>query len=447
MSIYRNSIWGLFFLVIGATCSFAQPKSNSPYSRLGLGDIFNQNFAHINGMGDLAASFHDPYTINLLNPASYATLRTTAFEVGIHAKYGNLESNTTNSSEEIWSGNLSYFALGFPLRNPLNDILDRKKRKFDFGMVFALLPYSTVGYNVETDEFLPGADTISFSFEGTGGSYRILWGNAVKWKNLSFGVNLSYLFGKLNNDRLVTFPNLSASYRDELHDEVRVNGLLWNVGFQYDIIFQKQKADGSSEPTGKFLTLGLYGNGPNSFNTRSLSLYRRVNLAYQDLDTLRNTENISGDGQLPAEIALGAIYGKANKWKVGADFQAAFWDGYENDAKEDDLSNTFRFAVGGEYIPDIISYNSYWKRIRYRFGAFAARDPRSDFLNEQLTNVGITLGLGFPIILPRQQKSFLNLALELGRFGSNNELQETYARMTLGFTLNDDTWFFKRKFN
>ena len=102
-------------------------------------------------------------------------------------------------------------------------------------------------------------------------------------------------------------------------------------------------------------------------------------------------------------------------------------------------------AFGAEYIPDIISYNNYFKRIRYRIGGFYGTDPRSS--GEQLTGYGITFGMGLPIILPQQQKSFLNIALEAGQQGSQAYLRETYLRATIGFTLNDDSWFFKRKFN
>ena len=434
----------VFALLLLAAYTYAQPKTNSPYSRLGLGDLFNQNFSHLNGMADINAAYNNWYQINLSNPASYSHLQNTAFEVGMFAKISNLKN--AGQSEDIWSGNVSYFALGFPLRNPLNDILDRKKSNFNFGMTFALLPFTTVGYDVETSTFLPATDTISYIFQGNGGTYRILWGNSVKHKNFSFGVNLSYLFGKISNDRRVTFTDLPASYEDLLNDEISVGGLLWNAGVQYEKFFDF-KEDGSVKALSKFLNIGLYGNSANGFNTITSSTYLRINNSYGVVDSIRNVENVKGEGKLPGEFTLGAIYGKRHKWQAGFNYSMSFWKQYENDAKPENLDNAFRVAFGAEYTPDFISYNNYWKKIRYRFGAFYANDPRSDFLNEQLTNYGITIGLGLPIILPRQQKSFMNVAFEVGRFGSSESLRETYARLSLGFTLNDDRWFLKRKFN
>jgi hypothetical protein len=60
--------------------------------------------------------------------------------------------------------------------------------------------------------------------------------------------------------------------------------------------------------------------------------------------------------------------------------------------------------------------------------------------------MGVTLGIGLPVILPRQQTSFVNLALEIGKIGADSPIEETYVRFTAGFTLNDNTWFYKRRF-
>ena len=59
----------------------------------------------------------------------------------------------------------------------------------------------------------------------------------------------------------------------------------------------------------------------------------------------------------------------------------------------------------------------------------------------------MTLGFGLPVVLPRQQLSFINFAVEAGQFGLADQLRENYVKIQVGFTLNDNTWFFKRKFN
>jgi hypothetical protein len=86
-------------LLMALFCSLAalaqQPRLNSPYSRYGLGDSYNQYFANQAGWGGQTAAYHDPFHLNLENPASLSFLRTTAFETGMFAKLGMYSSSTS----------------------------------------------------------------------------------------------------------------------------------------------------------------------------------------------------------------------------------------------------------------------------------------------------------------------------------------------------------------
>jgi hypothetical protein len=73
-------------LAITTIQASGQLKISSPYSRFGLGDIEGNTLFPIRAMGSLDASFHDPYYINLANPAALGFLRYTAFEVGVTAR-------------------------------------------------------------------------------------------------------------------------------------------------------------------------------------------------------------------------------------------------------------------------------------------------------------------------------------------------------------------------
>ena len=102
---------------------YIQPKSNSPYSRFGLGDPADPYFAAAAGMAGIGASFNDPSHFNAINPASLGWLQVTAFEVGMYTRYSGLRSGDESSSN--WSGNLNYFSLAIPLKNPINQALER----------------------------------------------------------------------------------------------------------------------------------------------------------------------------------------------------------------------------------------------------------------------------------------------------------------------------------
>lgn len=451
MFIFRNSVFTIALLAgtlaLQAQTNAIQPKSNSPYSRFGLGDLTDQYFAASAGMGGLSAAFHDPYHINLLNPASLAQLQATAFEVGMFAKYSKLKDG--DNSDEVWSGNLNYLALAFPLKNSINQALDRSQSPWGVGMGFALLPYSTVGYDIESITTDPGYGTTSNTLKGSGGTYRIQWGTGVRYRSFSAGINAGYQFGKLINSRLVTFDSLDNSFSTDFLDETSISGFVFNLGVQYTHEFKKAGPNGSKIPRGERLIFGAFtGNGGN-FKTNSSKLYQRVNIVdYSLLDTILQETGRRQEGAMPSEFSVGLTYEKVNKLRIGIEYSAAAWSNYRNEAKPENLLDTWRVAGGLEYIPDIISYNKYSRRMRYRVGAFYGLDPRS-ISGEQLKRYGVTLGFGFPIILPRQQTSFVNLAIEAGKFGLDTDtgLRETYAKATIGFTLNDNTWFFKRKFN
>lgn len=441
MSKHRSNLFFTLAMLCLCYVGIAQPKYNSPYSRLGMGDLFDQNFANQSGMGGLSTAFNDYAHLNMLNPASFAHLQVTAFEVGANARYSSLQSG--DSKADLWGGNISYLALGFPLQNSINQVLDPRKKKVKWGMAFALLPFTTVGYDIQTNKYLAGADTIRLSYEGTGGTYKFVWGNGVKINNFSAGLNLGYVFGKISREHRV-IPDATNSYQETFIDDFSINGFVWNIGLQYDLELDKDRPE--DEFSSKKITFGLTANSKNSINTNASLLYRSFNGTYNDLDTIAANPEVLGKGTLPASFSVSAMYVKKNKAKLGIQYDYSGWSSYTNDAKPDTLNNTMRIAIGGEYIPDYSSYNNYGRKIRYRAGVFYGTDPRTAF-NNSLTNYGINVGLGFPVILPRQRTSFVNVALELGKFGTPESLQETYAKLSIGFTLNDNTWFFKRKFN
>jgi hypothetical protein len=438
--MYRLKVFVAVLNLLATAVVFAQPKDNAPYSRLGLGEPAGLGLS-ATGFGGLSAAYADPLHINLLNPASYGQMRVATFEAGLFAEQSVIKSNDQKTN--VWTGNLSHLSLALPMRNPLNDLLAKKKRDFFWGMNLALLPVSSVGYDIETTEIHPEVDTTVNAFQGTGGVNKFLWGNGFTYKNFSFGFNLGYLFGQLEGDRKVTFRNLEAAYGDKFEDDITIRGFRWNLGAQYRFDLDKKATEGFYQ--GKSLIVGVYGNTATGFSTQSTVNRIRENFVYSPVqsDTIYSEKDVKGDGKLPAEWTAGLVYQKTDKWRIGIEYGVANWSNYENDAKPETLFDSRRIAVGAEFIPNATSYNNYLQRIRYRAGFYHRTDPRLEDLNQY----ALTFGLGLPVILPRQQTSFVNLAFEIGRYDTSGAIEETFVKMSLGFTLNDSSWFFKRKFN
>ncbi|MEM6317445.1 MAG: hypothetical protein AAF960_07225 [Bacteroidota bacterium] len=433
------------FLTLSAglvvTLAMAQPQNNSPYSRFGIGEILNQNFTNLRATPGFTNAYNNPYHLNLQNPASLGFMQMAAFDFGLYGRGSTWESGV--QSNRNWSGNLSHLALGFTLNNPVNDLLERERRDFAWGMSFALVPYSQVGYIVQTTGEVPNIGSVGSEFEGEGGTNQFVFSNGFRYKRLAVGFNVGYLFGKIENIQNVIFQDLPTGFQDRFLDDFSINGFTWKIGAQYNLVFKNENPKKT-----KVLTLGVTAAPNSSLNTNTSQFYTRINPAYTVFasDTLVDRSQVKGKATLPGQFGFGALLSGGSKYKIGVNIDRFNWSSYQNDAKPETFEDTWRASFGAEFVPDFASYNKYWKRIRYRIGAFTGTDPRS-IDGVQVNEYGVTMGFGLPITLPRQQVSFVNLSVELGRRGANTSLQETYGEFTLGFTLNDNSWFFKRKFN
>jgi hypothetical protein len=441
----------IFFNLVANAQTNTPPSDNSPYSRFGLGDFVNQNLANSAAKGNLSASFQDPNHLNLLNPAASSSLVTASYEIGINARFTTMADKV--SSAKARNGGISYLALGFPLRNQVNELFDtRKKASYKLGMNFGLLPYTNVGYNILTTKTVENVGKTTYKYEGTGGLYKFYWGNSISYKDFSFGLNLGYLFGKINSNRLIQFDDLQNNYELQVTNKGVYRGFLWNLGAQYAYNFKKKGSNGKMEASGDKLIFGVYGNPSSSFTVNNDNLYIRENSKYFfngaiSRDSLLKDQVAIKDakGTLPSELSLGVTYQKGTKFKVGVNYSTAAWSKYKNASKVETLSDTYRFGAGLEFTPDAASYNKYFNRVRYRMGVNVWNDPRN-FKGTQLEGKSISVGFGFPLVMPRQQVSFVNLSLEAGSLGSE-VLSQNYFKTTLGFTLNDNSWFYKRKYN
>jgi hypothetical protein len=428
------------------TALLAQPKQNSPYSRYGLGDIATPGQIQQTGIGGVTQGYSDPLHLNSVNPAALGSLDMTAFEGGFFVKGSTFQAGSKEN--KVLAGNLSYLGLGFTLRNVVNESLEKTKPKNKIGMGFFLEPVSTVGYDITSTDTISATQNIINQYQGSGGFYRFRYGAAVKRKHTSVGLFLGWQFGKATYENTTIFDTLPA-FQNNFRDEVYMNGLVYSLGVQHDVVLGRLA--NNKDVVSRWLTFGLTANankkvGLNADQLDIRSRGRTSNGAgYIDADTLVNIVGADNSVTLPAQVSLGIMYNELNKWKVGADFGYANWSKYRNTARADALSNTFSVSAGAEYCPNYLSYNKFLKRVRYRFGTYYRQDPR-EVAGKQITDFGVSLGAGLPLILPRQGTSALHLALELGKIGAGTVIEENYWRVSLGYTLNDNSWFFKRRF-
>jgi len=437
----------LYLLLLAGMCTQASaqevplPRFNSPFSRFGVGDLVPFSYSAQLGMGGIGQAYSDPHVASPTNPAALAALRYTSFQVGVGLDRsvlsdGALENSNTN-------GNLQYLSLAFPLQNTLNTVLDGRDHKVRNAMLLALAPYSNVGYNVELTRQVPGLGEVVNRFRGSGGYYRLQWGNAVEVKEkFRAGLNLSYVFGRTNNQqqilaRSIDSTTLGASLLTDT-DALRARGIELQAGAQYDFVLKTIDERPQQVLTiGGSVTLGSELNGDASRLITTRNVFNR-------LDTVSFESNAAQEVQLPTRIGAGIFWRNRNKLSLGADVTRVAWSNFSNSLREgDDLRDVTRYSIGGEWIPNNQAFGKYWNLVQYRFGAYANQDPRPGVNPEY----GVTFGLGLPVVRPREETSYVNLALNAGRFGSEGDITQRYVRLVVGFTLTDNTWFYKRRFN
>ena len=193
--------FSILFLLFLNSPSFSQIRLASPYSRFGIGDLSDNNNAWNLSMGGSGIAFRSPYHINYGNPASYTAFDSLSFvfEGGFNLDIIKLTSNIQSENRNFAS--VGYLLFGMPVT---------KWWRTSLGMV----PYSNIGYNIESPGQVDKTNIIRL-YSGSGGINRFYWGNAFKiLKNLSIGVNASYLFGSMNRESTILFPDslLFANY-------------------------------------------------------------------------------------------------------------------------------------------------------------------------------------------------------------------------------------------
>lgn len=458
VSVNLRSLLAACWLLLGASALLPaqgqftdgadiRPKQNSPLSRFGLGDPLDQVHAAQSGLGGLQSVYQDPFHLNPLNPASLANLSATSFEVGLFGRSSSLSD--ASGSARTYQGNLRYLALGFPLRNPINLTLDQLENSWNGGMAFSITPTTLVGYDLRLAG-APNEDGISTAnvLQGTGGTYRFSWSTAGRYRGLSAGLNLNYNFGKITNNRSVVFDSIPQALASEFREDFSLSGFSLGYGVQYAYHFKQDGAEGERVNSSRRLLFGLNGQLGSEVETNASFLDRRFspNGGLFVSDTLRFAEDILGRATLPASLTFGVAYEDINRLFIGAEYGRSNYSSYRNDAQPEQLLDAARFAFGVQYIPNVNSYNSFWKRVRYRAGLRLEEDPR-EINGRRARRNAVTVGFGLPIRLPRQQISFLDIALEYGKFGVPGVLDATYYQLTTGFSLNDNSWFFKRKLN
>jgi hypothetical protein len=420
---HNKGLYSLLLLCISIVYHsqvYAQTGSVSPYSRFGIGDILSEGFTHQTGMGGIGAAVAEPGLINFINPASYVADSAVVFEFGARGEINQLEGNNESSTRN--SASFSYFSLAFPLM---------KKKA---GLAFGLLPFSTVGYDIVVEsEEIPDVGVARYKFEGEGGLNKFFVGAGFRiYKGLSAGVNVSYLFGTIQNINSLEFPYNTNYYNSKYINSRTASGLNFNFG----LLYEKDLGSDRRLNAGFTFSPSIPVNG-----LKNQSYYNYILSPYDNeiqKDSVYSEKEEDGTIKMPSYWRAGISYGVKDNWMAGVDFSYHNWENYESFGVEDNLQNSYNIQVGGLKSTSKFVYSL---GARYSKTYLELRETR-------LEDYGITFGWSIRRFAPKKPASMIHLAVEVGKRGTLQDelLLEKYVRLHIGFSL-ADVWFIKPKYD
>lgn len=421
----------MFFLFL-ASVSVAQNSTASPYSLGGLGDITFRGNAINRMMGGLNA-YSDSIHANLNNPASLGDLKLTTFSVGL--SYKNTELNAEDNTENVTAGAMDYISVSLPTK------------RFVFG--FGVMPYSSVGYRLQSVTENAEDDITLDRFEGRGGVNKTFFTLGLRlFKGFNIGATANYNFGTISSE--ASQQRSTLDYGAYLSSQSRVTGFDFLLGSHIKIPLTKRfhvDLFGTYSPAHELISKNEQVYFTRRVSNQTFGAQQLVDLSESGLDKVTLSIGQKYEG--------GFSFGVDKKWMLGAQYAQIESENFRNDfirLNNVSYENATRLSVGGFFIPNYASITSYLKRVAFRFGY---RQELSGVVvnGTSLEETGISFGLSLPLggfysATNVSGYSNLNIGVELGERGVNTGglIRERYWAIRLGLSLND-LWFVKRIYN
>jgi len=396
-----------FVLMISVPGTLSSQITTSPYSIFGLGILEGNASGFSRGMGGTNIAFLSETAINYGNPASYDGLDSllTIFEVGVFSKYTMFQ--TSHDNQSLLNANFRYMAMGFRVAPWLSTS-------------FGFTPYSSVGYNINSTAFLEGTN-IEYpkTYIGNGGVNRVYLGGAVSFiKNLSLGVNASYLFGD------VTHIEASEIYEYSLEDITYLSNFAFNYGLNYQVDIRDWKYN-----------IGLIYSDGKKLNTRNTTT---IETKYEK-EVLKSRKYRYS---IPRTLG-GGLSVRKDFFKAGIDYEWSRWEEVDFGSTYLHTRNSNRISAGVEFPSQGLRKGS-TRMVMFRFGG-EYRESYMVIKGVPIDYRALSMGIGIPL---KGVVSVLNTTLEFGQNGTMKRdlFRENFITLSLDLSLRD-LWFRKRQYN
>lgn len=417
----------------------SQNNTSSPYSFYGIGSLDFKGTSENRAMGGLSV-YNDSIHMNFKNPASYTGKnmfsfndegRLVKFTVGLGHSETNLK--TSNNSSETTNTTFEYLGLNIPMGK--------------FGLGFGLIPYSSVGYKLQSSN---QENQLQYKYSGNGGLNKAFLGFAYQLsENIAIGFDAKYNFGNIQNSALEYLyddESLPLDYQAREQNRSDLSGINFNFGLTYKGNLNKNLelyASFSHSPD-----YNLSSRNSRTFASVVINPNTQIEFPVNEINVdLESLGLDKTDLLMPSRTSFGVGLSKSKKWFFGVEYTSLGSSVFSNELitiDNSEFEDSSKISFGGFYIPDYASFSKFWNRVVYRAGFYSEKTGLV-INNESINEFGISFGLGIPA---GGLFSNVNTTFEFGTRGTTNEnlVEENFVNFQLSLSLND-RWFIKRKYN
>ncbi len=439
MHLKKTDFYALILALLCTYSAKAQVYLN-PFSQYGLGEIQTMNQVNDKGMGGTFYTQTDANRYNFANPATYSNISYFSFEIGGTSDFYHHSDGQTNFTN--FDPGVSYVSFAFPI--------DTAKR---WGFSAGIMPYAKIGYQFQTLSVQNGINESLYS-TGDGGLNRFYLGSSIRlFHNFYLGANASLIFGSEQSTLTQTFPDSGTLYGAHQTANNLTAGLLFDVGFTYNINFNLPYKSKNPDMVNYYGLLkdslsrleknnnkAAYNASANMQNARIDSLIRKISNVKDSIRITETTKKrgytlqIGGACNLPANLpttqtidaytyssdlsvsdslahyvnqsgyinmplGLGGSIELASEqnWKIVASAEYRQWSKFRGLVGTlDSLNDYYSFGLGAQVTPRRESGNNLWTTTNYRIGFRYSQLPY--IVNGNKVNeMGFSIGAGIPI--------------------------------------------------
>lgn len=401
--MYKKIFTILFLLIIYFQSNAGTSVFGLAPNSLGTVNLNNSSAAY--GRGGFEIAYFDTLSLNNVNFAQWPYLTQTT--ISLNLAYNRLSSETDLQTTSSYSGNFDGGYLAIPVI--------QKKLAFGIGLAPTLSNDQAVSRNN-----ISVSTNVIETFKSTGniGEGSFIASYALN-ENISFSGILSYNFGMIED-------KLTLDYDTPGYSDIEILNNYKIYGTSYAL---------------------------HSFVKINENLYTGLRLKFPMQLTMKTEQNSLNSNEfvveerkidMPFKMTFGMAYLFNNQYITGFDVNYQAWkNGYKIEGiKQDNFENSYRVSFGVEKMPSGRRFVSYSQKMYYRGGIYLGQfNIKSN--NKSITEYGIGLGIGLPILSPSDR---IDLALQYGKRGdiSSNLATEDIFRFNVSITAGS-LWFVREE--